>query len=219
MSVCLGGRSLTTRIEFMIGKIHLPAAIHGVAQGSLWITVGQSALLTVYDLRYLLMLTAVLIIADCWWAYRENKAHSEDARVNHTAPPREWRPSQAIRRSAIKFCDYLSCMIVGDIIGKAIVDPITGGHYVMLVAIIAVCIPAAAELLSLFGHMVYVETQYQLKLREVPKAIWLIIRGAGVEIAKMKAPEVGEALEKSLNDYDNKNEKKTKERKCEQANE
>ena len=192
----------------MIERNHLPDAVHGVSQGSIWLTVGQGALLTIYDLRYLLMLTAVLIIADCWWAYRENKSHEEAGEK-----VKEWRPSQAIRRSAIKFCDYISFMIVGDLIGTAIVDTFTGHHIAIYCSIGAVCVLAIAEVLSVFGHIMWCKWKYQLRLREVPMALWYIVRGMGVEFLKMKSPEAGEALEKSLNKMDkkgNSNESKSK---------
>lgn len=76
-------------------------------------TMGGEALTALYDLRWMLVLIVILILADFWFGVSESiKKHEH------------FRFSRAGRRTCNKAVDYLTYLLVGALLGLAIFEPL-----------------------------------------------------------------------------------------------
>lgn len=76
-------------------------------------TMGGEALLALYDLRWMLILIVVLILADFWFGVSESLHKHE-----------HFRFSRAGRRTCNKAVDYITYLILGSVLGLAIFEPL-----------------------------------------------------------------------------------------------
>lgn len=127
-----------------------------------------------WDMRWLMLLALILILADLWYGVSKSRRRKEEVRI-----------SRAIRRTLIKIGDYICVILLGAVIGKAIGEPI-GIHY----EIIAVCCMGLAcycELESVISN--YCECkgiQYHFSL-------WSLMKN----LIGIKSRELKEAIEES----------------------
>jgi len=93
----------------------------------------------VYDMRWWVLLSLVLIAVDFWFGISESRMQG-----------REVRKSKACRRTANKVVDYMCYLMVAGLLGKAMepvgIDPIKLATIVMLLT-------SAWELDSIYGHI------------------------------------------------------------------
>lgn len=186
-----------------------------IGQGFAWGTMGAEALQAIQDLRWMIALCVLLIIADYRFGCAESKKRHKDAldAGNHTlAKLWEFRTSRAIRRTTNKFIDYMTLLLVFCIIGLAITEPYGWCDHIMCagVAMIVACV---CELCSVFGHFFY------LRGIALPRLTWgnvgLFLGRVIAGFARTKSPDLGEALDETItktlathdNDDDNDNKK------------
>lgn len=74
-----------------------------------WGTMGMECITAIYDLRWMIVLIVVLIVADFWFGLSESLFKHE-----------EFRFSRAGRRTCNKLVDYLTYLLLGAVIGLAI---------------------------------------------------------------------------------------------------
>lgn len=119
-------------------------------QGLTWALLGSEAIAVLYDLRWMLMCVAVLIVTDFWWGTKETKqrwAETKDERYR-------WRFSRAGRRSLNKCIDFLTYLLIGATLGMAIFEPLGICSHTVSGAI-ALGMGAIFDISSIIGHVCY----------------------------------------------------------------
>ena len=140
------------------------------------VTMLSEAVTVVYDIRWLVVLVAVLVVADFWFGISDSRKRKEKVRF-----------SFACRRTANKLVDYVTYLIVGVLIGMGILEPLGVCSHIIS-ASIALIIPAICEVSSIFGHFCSV---HDMKL----KFDW---KKFAVVLIKKKSEDVGEAVEEAI---------------------
>lgn len=158
-----------------------------------WGTIGSELMNVVYDLRYMVICSIALILADLWWGYSETRVRLCKARHSGNesqADKYKWHKSRAGRRTANKIVDYLTYLVVGALIGLAITEPMDICSHVWTAAI-GLGIGCACEIASIIGHIAYVKLGVEVSMVDGWKAF---VRFFG-KIIKVKSSEIGEAVE------------------------
>lgn len=139
-------------------------------------TMGVEAMTALYDLRWMLVLIVVLIVADFWFGVSESLHKHE-----------HFRFSRAGRRTCNKAVDYVTYLILGSVIGLAIFEPLGWATHITTAAI-GLGFGCVWEVDSIVGHVCElhgVKNKFSVKR--------LIIA-----IIKKKDADVGEAVEEVL---------------------
>jgi hypothetical protein len=163
------------------------------AKGLMWGSIGSELIAVVYDLRYMIICSFALILADLWWGYSESQMRKQEAQENgnHTLVEKfKWHKSRAGRRTANKIVDYLTYLVVGALIGLAITEPMDICSHIWSAAI-GLGIGCACEIASIIGHIAYVKLGVEISMIDGWKAF---IRFLG-KLIKVKSNEIGEAVE------------------------
>lgn len=124
-------------------------------------TVGRAAMFTVFveelysllfDMRWLFMLSAVLIIVDFWFGINKalKRKHEKEQKGLHLSDDDQIRASRALRRSFVKSVDYLGVVLVGSVLGQAIGEPFGVDH--LTVAASLMIISCGCELDSIYSN-------------------------------------------------------------------
>ncbi len=159
----------------------------------LWGTMGAELTTVVYDLRYMVLCSAALILADLWWGYSESKKRWYEAKVSGNEVLMEkykWHKSRAIRRTMNKSVDYVTYLIVGAFFGLAIMEPLDICTHTEAAAI-GLGIGCACEVASIIGHVAYVKMGVELSIVDAWKAV---MRFLG-RLFRIKSDEIGSAVE------------------------
>lgn len=162
-------------------------------KGILWGSIGGDLLAVVFDLRYMVLCSIALILADLWWGYRDAEMHYEHAKDigNETLADKfKWHKSRAVRRTANKFVDYMTYLVVGALIGLAITEPMDLCTHVWTAAI-GLGIGCGCEIASIVGHVAYVHMGLEISVADAWRAV---VRFVG-RLIKVKSEEFGDALE------------------------
>lgn len=154
------------------------------AQGVTWAVLGSEALGVLYDLRWMLMCVAVLILVDFWWGSKETMQRYEETKDEKY----RWRFSRAGRRSLNKCIDFLTYLLVGAVLGTAIFEPLgICGHTTS--GAIALGAGALFDISSIIGHVCYL---HGIEMKgNIFKVLWRIV----VSFIKRKNNDLGEAIE------------------------
>ena len=162
-------------------------------KGVMWGSIGAELIAVVYDLRYMVICSVALILADLWWGYSESKVRKAMAKESNDAVLIEkykWHKSRAGRRTANKIVDYLKYLVVGALIGLAITEPMDICSHIWTAAI-GLGIGCACEVASIIGHVAFVKLGVEISLVDGWKAF---VRFLG-KLIKSKSMEIGEAVE------------------------
>jgi len=133
---------------------------------------GEEVFTLIYDLRWLVLLSITLIIADFWYGMSEARMKKEKVR---------W--SKAWRRTANKVVDYICLVMVAGILGVAIGEPLGVGHVQVAAVVMLLC--CISELNSIYGHICALHGMKQRL------DLWKLLTG----LVKAKSEAVGEAIE------------------------
>lgn len=98
----------------------------------------QDTLNAVFELRMMIGLMVIIVLADLWWGLRELRHHREKALAEGDTLRAEqfrFRPSRAGRRTINKMVDYMTYLCVGAFLGLAITQPLGWMGYVTTAAI------------------------------------------------------------------------------------
>ena len=159
----------------------------------IWGSIGNELTGVVYDLRFMIMLSVAMIIADFWWGYSESHMRYEQAIENGDtalADKYKWHKSRAVRRSANKIVDYLTYLVVGALFGLGITEPMDICSHIWTAAI-GLGIGCACEIASIIGHIAYVKMGVEISMVDGWKAF---VRFFG-KIIRVKSQDIGEAVE------------------------
>lgn len=147
-----------------------------------WGTMGMECITAIYDLRWMIVLIVVLIVADFWFGLSESLFKHE-----------EFRFSRAGRRTCNKLVDYLTYLLLGAVIGLAIFEPLNITTHTVTAAI-GLGFGCLWEVDSIVGHICAL---HGVKSKFSVKRIIILL-------LKRKNKEVGEAIEEALkNDKEN----------------
>lgn len=158
-----------------------------------WGSIGSELISVVYDLRWMVILSIVLILADMWWGHSEAMKRLYEARKIGNATLQEqfrWHKSRAVRRTCNKLVDYVSYLILGALFGMAITEPMGICDHIWTAAL-GLLIGGGCELASIIGHVVYVKYGIELKMVDAWKTL---VRFIG-RLISVKSTEIGEAVE------------------------
>ena len=121
----------------MIGERHVGSAVARAAGISI---MGSEVLELIYDLRWMVLLSLVLIATDFWFGVSESKMLGKDV-----------IRSKAWRRTLNKVVDYMCYLMLAGVLGMAIGEPMGIGH--LKVAVVVMLFTCAWELDSIYGHI------------------------------------------------------------------
>lgn len=153
-------------------------------QGMTWAVLGSEALGVLYDLRWMLMCVAVLIMTDFWWGSKEALKRFEETHDDKY----RWRFSRAGRRSLNKCIDFLTYLLVGAALGMAIFEPLGICTHTVSGAV-ALGMGALFDISSITGHVCYL---HGISTRGgLPKILWRILAA----FVKRRNNDLGEAIE------------------------
>lgn len=167
-------------------------------KGLLWGSIGGELLTVVYDMRYMIICSVALILADFWWGYSESRMRLEDAKEIGNATLQDkfkWHKSRAIRRSVNKIVDYMTYLIVGALIGLAITEPMDVCSHIWTAAI-GLILGCACEIASIIGHIAYVKFDVEISMLDGLRAIFRFFG----RLIKVKSIEIGDAVEGLANE-------------------
>lgn len=150
----------------------------------------------IYDARWLLLLCLLLVAADFRYGWGESQKRYAEAATEDDKEGMEkyrWHKSRAIRRTCNKAMDYLMLVTVGVFVGTALLQPM--GYPRIWGGVAATGIVALCEGISIIGHFLY--------LRGVVlehTTLMSVIKGIAIAIVKSRSPEIGEGLERGLDE-------------------
>ena len=159
----------------------------------LWGAIGQELIGVVYDLRYMVICSIALILADLWWGYSESQvrlSHAKETGNDTLQEKFKWHKSRAGRRTANKIVDYLTYLVVGALIGLAITEPMEICSHVWSAAL-GLGIGCACEIASIIGHIAYVKIGIEVSMVDAWRAF---VRFFG-RLIKARSQEIGDAVE------------------------
>lgn len=163
-----------------------------------WSVMGAEAIQAIHDLRWMIVLVILLIIADYRFGREESRMLNRKAvrQGNEVlAKLTEFHLSRAIRRTCNKFIDYMTLLLVFCIFGLAVTEPY-GLCSHTITAGIAVIFAYVCEVASIIGHILV------LKGIEKPKFTWsstgLFLGRVLASFAKTKSEDFGNALDETV---------------------
>ena len=151
--------------------------------------MGAEAMGALYDLRWMLVLIVVLIVADFWFGVSESLHKHE-----------HFRFSRAGRRTCNKAVDYVTYLMLGSVIGLAIFEPLGWANHVTTAAV-GLGFGCLWEVDSIVGHL--------CELHGVKNKF--SVKRLLIALIKKKDEDVGEAVEEAFEEMENEKEKKGKE--------
>ena len=164
---------------------------HTLAASVAWLTLGEEALSVLHDLRWMLILCVVLILADFWWGWAENSKRKHEAKTKRERDKYRFRFSTAGRRTLNKVVDYITYLLVGCVIGLAVTEPLGLCTHTTSSAI-GVGFGCLFELSSIAGHIAFVKgINVKLNLKTLL-----------VSIVKRKNEALGEIIDESIEKID-----------------
>lgn len=181
-----------------------------IGQAFVWGVMGKEAIQAIQDLRWMIVLCFLLIIADFRFGMAESKKkYTEAVAQNNEALAKVWefRFSKAVRRTCNKFVDYMTFLLIFCIMGFAFTEPYGICNHV-ITAGVAVIIACICELASIFGHF------FAIKGIPAPKITWkstLVFLGKIIaNFAKTKDSDLGDAIDNTISETLQDNKKKGK---------
>lgn len=148
------------------------------------------------DMRWMLLLIALCVVADFRYGWGESSKRYKEAKNagdKILMMQYAWRTSRALRRTVNKLIDYIVWTVVGMAIGMAILEPVGINHIFGGVAATAIAVMCEAK--SFFGHFFYLHgVTYD------EKSIAGFFKAFIVALAKKKNEDVGEAIEQGFKD-------------------
>lgn len=162
------------------------------SQGLTWALLGSEAIGVFYDLRWMLMCTAVLIITDFWWGTKETQRRYADTGDEKY----RWRFSRAGRRSLNKCIDFLTYLLVGATLGMAIFEPLGVCSHTASGAM-ALALGALFDISSIIGHVCYL---HGISTKGgILNILWRVL----TRVAKRRCDAIGDVMEEAGKEFGN----------------
>lgn len=129
-----------------------------------------------WDLRWAILLTFALIIADLWFWFAVSVAKHSGEKI---------RRSRAIRRTANKFIDYIMYMLVAALIGMVVEQIGWCSH--TKIALCGILLGSLCEIDSIVGHIA--------ELHDANFSLWSFLRS----LISKRCKDIGEAIKDGMN--------------------
>lgn len=155
----------------------------------IWVAFADEGLQCVRDLRWMIVLSIVLIFTDFWWGWSHSRMKYMKAKTDAEREKLRFHKSKAIRRSANKFVDYLTYLLVGGVLGLAILEPLGICDHVISAAV-GLGLGCVADMMSIVGHYCAV--------KGIDFDAWAFLKKLVVIFVKKKNEDMGEALEETI---------------------
>lgn len=139
-------------------------------------TMGMEAMQALFDLRWMLVLIVVLIVADFWFGVSDSLHKHE-----------HFRFSRAGRRTCNKAVDYVTYLILGSVLGMAIFEPLGWASHTTTAAL-GLGLGCLWEIDSIVGHVCAL---HGVKNR-------FSIKRFIIALMKKKNEDIGEAVEEAM---------------------
>lgn len=139
-------------------------------------TMGMEAMQALFDLRWMLVLIVVLIVADFWFGVSDSLHKHE-----------HFRFSRAGRRTCNKAVDYVTYLILGSVLGMAIFEPLGWASHTTTAAL-GLGLGCLWEIDSIVGHVCAL---HGVKNR-------FSIKRFIIALMKKKNEDIGEAEEEAM---------------------
>ena len=159
-----------------------------------WGVFANEALNSLHDLRWMLVLTVVLILTDFWWGWSECRMLYQAAKTKREREKYRFHFSAAGRRTLNKLVDYMTYLLVGCVVGLAVTEPL-GICTHTTTAAIGIGFGCIFELSSIVGHICVVKG-FNIKLD---------FKAIIVALLKKKSEELGEIAEQGIEKIEPKN--------------
>lgn len=159
------------------------AAPTGSALILYWANMSLEALTVLYDLRWMVVLVAVLIFSDFWLGVSASLRRKE-----------EFRFSRAGRRTCGKFVEYITYLLLGALLGLSITEPLSIATHTQTAAV-ALGVGCLWELDSIIEHVC---TLHNIKQR-------FSLKRLVIAMLRIKSDKAAKAVEEVLTDEDKKN--------------
>lgn len=147
-----------------------------------------------HDLRWMFVLTVVLILTDFWWGWGECRMLYQAAKTKREREKYRFHFSAAGRRTLNKLVDYMTYLLVGCVVGLAVTEPL-GICTHTTTAAIGIGFGCIFELSSIVGHICVVKG-FDVRLN---------LKALLVAIVKRKSEEMGEILDEGITEIKDKN--------------
>ena len=139
-------------------------------------SMGAEALGALYDLRWMLVLIAALILADFWFGVSDSLKQDKPFRF-----------SRAGRRTCNKAVDYLSYLLLGSLLGLGVFEPLGWATHTETAAV-GIGLGMIWEIDSIIGHICSIHgVRHPLSVKRLL-----------IALIKKKDRDVGEAVEEAL---------------------
>lgn len=171
-----------------------------IGQAFTWSVMGSEAIQAIQDLRWMLVLCVILIIADYRFGREESsKRYQEaiEAKDSMLAKMYEFHFSRAIRRTCNKFVDYMTLLLIFCVFGFAVTEPYGICDHVFTAGI-AVIIAWICEIASIIGHFLYLKGITVKKPDITWRSFFTFIGKLLASFAKKKDEDLGTALDETI---------------------
>lgn len=166
------------------GLIMMVTGMDMAGQGNM----GAEALGALYDLRWMLVLVAALILADFWFGVSDSLKQDKPFRF-----------SRAGRRTCNKAVDYLTYLLLGSLLGLGVLEPLGWATHTQTAAV-GIGLGMVWEIDSIIGHVCSIHGVRH------PFSIKRFL----IALIKRKSPDVGTVLEETMEDCAAETEKEGK---------
>lgn len=170
---------------------------NNIGNSLIWVAFANEGLQCVHDLRWMIVLSIVLIFADFWWGWSESAMKYRRATTDEEKEKYRFHKSKAIRRSANKFIDYITYLLVGGVLGLAILEPLGVCDHVVSAAV-GLGLGCLADMISIVGHY--------CSVKDIHFDVWAFAKKLLINLVKKKNEDIGEALDETLNMENNNHE-------------
>lgn len=159
------------------------SAVVGIGGAGIATLFGTELISVLFSLRWVILFIVILVVTDFWSGLTASvKVRKEDFRL-----------SRALRRTIVKFLEYINFIVFGLLLAKACLEPFGIGTDITGGAIGAAC-ALLIEFDSIYGHICDLHgISNRISLKRI-FVLWL----------KRKDEDLGEAVEDAVNEQDKK---------------
>ncbi len=146
-------------------------------------TMAGEAVSTLYDLRWMIVFIFVLIASDFWFGISETRMKKQTFKL-----------SRAGRRTCNKLIDYITYLILGAILGRAIFEPLNLASHTTTAAA-GLSMACVWEIDSIINHILAIHGCARMSLLHI-----------ALKLLKKKHRDLGEVIEEEIHEnHDLKN--------------
>ena len=171
-----------------------------IPNGIAWATMGSEAMSAVYDLRWMILAVVLLIAADAYNGTRESFMLFDEAKKRGDKMEMKrnrFHLSRFCRRTICKLIEYLTYLLIGCVLGLAILEPCSICSHVISAAI-GLGVGALCEISSIAGHFLIL---HHITLpRFTWSTAWSFLGQVIAIFIKQKNEDLGQAVSEAVHE-------------------